>query len=34
LRGARRVRAFKGKTVSGGIVDAKAALRLLRKRVR
>ena len=31
---ARRVRAFKGKTVSGGIVDAKAALKLLRKRLR
>ena len=31
---ARRVRAFRGKTVSGGIVDAKAALKLLRRRVR
>jgi subtilisin family serine protease len=31
---ARRVPAFKGKTVSGGIVDAKAALKLLHKRLR
>ena len=29
---ARRTRGFKGKTVSGGIVDAAAALKLLRKR--
>jgi thermitase len=31
---ARRVSAFKGQTVSGGIVDAKAALKLLHKRLR
>jgi serine protease len=31
---ARRVAAFKGKTVSGGVIDAKAALKLLRKRLR
>jgi subtilisin family serine protease len=31
---AHRSTAFKGKTVSGGVVDAKAALKLLRKRLR
>lgn len=33
IDGARRVRAFKNKTVSGGIIDAAAALKLLRRRV-